>query len=490
MKITEKSYINRFAILCHVITAVVLFAAYTIEFFNGSRTLSYYAIFSGACLAPVIAEVIIYKVNKESGLVKHIMSICYGGLYVFAVLTSTSSMAYTYAFPMYMAIILYMDIRCCALIATGGLAANVIYVVRYAMNTGYSAAELPDVEIRIAAMVLTGVFMILTCAAVRKVNKFKLEQIQEQSDETSKMSGKVLAATDKMTEYIQETSEKIEKLGESVHHIHDSMSQVSTGSNETAEAVQTQMERTEQIQEHIVKVRDAVERIEKNITDTSGKVDEGRHHMAVLSEQVDKSMDANNRVLEKMKVLTEYTNKMNTIIETITSIANSTGMLALNASIEAARAGEAGRGFSVVATEISGLASQTKDATVNITELIKNINTEFNSVKSAIEVVTESNKVNAENTRIVTDSFGSISTGADDVELKTKELREIVKNLETANADIVENIQTISAITEEVSAHAGETCEACEGNIALVSDVEKIVNSLNGEADNLNSIKR
>ena len=476
MKITEKSYINRFAILCHVITAVVLFAAYTVEFFNGSRTLSYYAIFLGACLAPVIAEVIIYKVNKESGLVKHIMSICYGGLYVFAVLTSTSSMAYTYAFPMYMAIILYMDIRCCALVATGGLVANVIYVVRHAMNTGYSAAELPDMEIRIAAMVLTGVFMILTCAAVRKVNKFKLEQ----SDETSKMSGKVLAATDKMTEYIQETSEKIEKLGESVEHIHDSMSQVSTGSNETAEAVQTQMERTEQIQEHIVKVRDAVERIEKNITDTSGKVDEGRHHMAVLSEQVDKSMDANNRVLEKM----------NTIIETITSIANSTGMLALNASIEAARAGEAGRGFSVVATEISGLASQTKDATVNITELIKNINTEFNSVKSAIEVVTESNKVNAENTRIVTDSFGSISTGADDVELKTKELREIVKNLETANADIVENIQTISAITEEVSAHAGETCEACEGNIALVSDVEKIVNSLNGEADNLNSIKR
>ena len=341
MKITEKSYINRFAILCHVITAVVLFAAYTIEFFNGSRTLSYYAIFSGACLAPVIAEVIIYKVNKESGLVKHIMSICYGGLYVFAVMTSTSSMAYTYAFPMYMAIILYMDIRCCALIATGGLAANVIYVVRYAMNTGYSAAELPDVEIRIAAMVLTGVFMILTCAAVRKVNKFKLEQIQEQSDETSKMSVKVLAATDKMTEYIQETAGKMEKLGESVEHIHDSMSQVSTGSNETAEAVQTQMERTEQIQEHIVKVRDAVEQIEKNITDTSGKVDEGRHHMVVLSEQVDKSMDANNRVLEKMKVLTEYTNKMNTIIETITSIANSTGMLALNASIEAARAGEA-----------------------------------------------------------------------------------------------------------------------------------------------------
>ena len=478
MKITEKSYINRFAILCHVITAVVLFAAYTIEFFNGSRTLSYYAIFSGACLAPVIAEVIIYKVNKESGLVKHIMSICYGGLYVFAVMTSTSSMAYTYAFPMYMAIILYMDIRCCALIATGGLAANVIYVVRYAMNTGYSAAELPDVEIRIAAMVLTGVFMILTCAAVRKVNKFKLEQIQEQSDETSKMSVKVLAATDKMTEYIQETAGKMEKLGESVEHIHDSMSQVSTGSNETAEAVQTQMERTEQIQEHIVKVRDAVEQIEKNITDTSGKVDEGRHHMVVLSEQVDKSMDANNRVLEKMKVLTEYTNKMNTIIETITSIANSTGMLALNASIEAARAGEAGKGFAVVATEITKMASQTSNATDNITTLIENVSAAIQEVVSVIEQMI--NGINAEKQSTIKahESFDDIQNNTFAIRDNVDSLTSSIDELKTANQAIVESIQTISAVSEELSAHAAETMENEDSNIS-------ILNSIAGRMQNL-----
>lgn len=72
-------------------------------------------------------------------------------------------------------------------------------------------------------------------------------------------------------------------------------------------------------------------------------------------------MEANQQMITQMDALSQYAGQMNTIIETITSIANSTGVLALNASIEAARAGEAGRGFAVVASQISTLASQTQE---------------------------------------------------------------------------------------------------------------------------------
>lgn len=176
---------------------------------------------------------------------------------------------------------------------------------------------------------------------------------------------------------------------------------------------------------------------------------------------------------------------MNTIIETITSIANSTGMLALNASIEAARAGEAGRGFSVVASQISGLANQTKSATVNITELIGHINRELVDVAAAVDVVTEGNKANAESTRVVTDNFTGITQGTENVGRQTRELMDIVGELESANADIVENIQTISAITEEVSAHASETYNVCEENAVMVESVTAMVNGLNAEAQKL-----
>lgn len=77
---------------------------------------------------------------------------------------------------------------------------------------------------------------------------------------------------------------------------------------------------------------------------------------------------------------------MHSIVELISGITSQTSLLALNASIEAARAGEAGRGFSVVATEISGMATQTKEATVHITELIENIS---NAISEVVSVVRE-----------------------------------------------------------------------------------------------------
>ena len=189
-----------------------------------------------------------------------------------------------------------------------------------------------------------------------------------------------------------------------------------------------------------------------------------------------------------MQELNEYTKKMNTIIETITSIAGSTGMLALNASIEAARAGEAGRGFAVVAGQISGLANQTKEATVNITDLITHINQELEAVSDAVDVVTKSNKENADSTKAVKENFIGIAEGTEGIGGQTKELGDIVTALEKANADIVENIQTISAVTQQVSAHANETYEACEENSRIVSKVTEIVNNLNEEAEKLKEV--
>ena len=82
-----------------------------------------------------------------------------------------------------------------------------------------------------------------------------------------------------------------------------------------------------------------------------------------------------------------------------------------------------------------------------------------------------------------------ISTGTENVSCQARELRNFVEMLERANGDIVEQIQTISAITEEVSAHASETYQACEDNISVVADVTGLVESLNTEAEKLREVK-
>lgn len=485
MEFSERSYVNKTAIIGHTIVDTVLVLAYALELLKGSRTVGYYAVFAVMCIVPVVVEWILYKKNPENTLVQHLMGVFYGALYIFVIFTTTSDLPFSYAFPMFMVIILYRDVRSCVLVGLGAVIGNVAYVILHVFTVGYSSAEIPDVEIRIAATILTVAFMVFTAAAVKKVNLEKLKLIQKQGDSAKEMMQRVLQTSDSMIGGIGEAADKVEQLGGSMQHIHDSMNEVSAGSTETAEAVQAQLERTEQIQEYITRVKRTAAQIGKNMTETAQKVGEGKVQMGTLSDRVEQSNAANQQVLEQMKGLSEYTNQMNSIIEVITSIADNTSLLALNASIEAARAGESGKGFAVVAGQISELANQTKTATVNVTSLISNINKELLDVEKAVEAVTAGNRANAESTRVVGGSFTGIAKGAEEVEQQTQELMGIVAELETANADIVENIQTISAITEEVSAHAGETYDSCDKNTTLVDEVTRIVENLNQDAQKL-----
>lgn len=486
---SEKKFVNHVAVIGHTIVGVVLVAAYALEVLKGSRDVWYYLFFVALCMGPVIAEHVLYRRNPENSLIRHVIGVSYGVLYMFVIFTTNSITPFSYAFPMFMVVILYLDVRACSIIGICATLGNVAQITYHALTVGYAPAEVPDVEIRIAAMVITSFFMVYATVALKKVNLEKLGQIERKTEEATALSDNVLQVSGGMISGIEEVSDKVSQLGESMERIHSYMGEVSTGSTETAESIQQQMIKTEQIQQQIVRVKNAAEEIEENMKETSRKIDDGKEQMAALSVQMEKSMGANRQVLEQMKALSEYTSQMNTIIETITSIANSTGMLALNASIEAARAGEAGRGFAVVANQISGLASQTKSATVNITELIEHINRELESVETAVDVVTESNKVNEESTQMVTESFQGIAHGTESVGGQTKELMNIVEELENANREIVESIQTISAITEEVSAHASETYNACEDNGLLLESATSVVQNLSRDAEKLQACK-
>ncbi len=94
-------------------------------------------------------------------------------------------------------------------------------------------------------------------------------------------------------------------------------------------------------------------------------------------------------IADNILVLSEHTQQIGEIIATVNSLADQSKMLALNASVEAARAGEEGKGFAVVALEVRNLADQNRDATVQVREILGEIQ---RSTNAAVMVTEEGSK--------------------------------------------------------------------------------------------------
>jgi methyl-accepting chemotaxis protein len=164
-------------------------------------------------------------------------------------------------------------------------------------------------------------------------------------------------------------------------------------------------------------------------------------------------VDDTNKVAERTQVeisqLAALTDRIGAVVATIRAIAEQTNLLALNATIESARAGEAGRGFSVVASEVKQLAQQTARATEEIAGEIAQVQTATRQAVSAIEGIT---------VRIgeIRSASGIVSAAMTEQDASTQSIVEAIGSAAAGAREATASAETVSGTIGETTRQAGE----------------------------------
>jgi methyl-accepting chemotaxis protein len=163
----------------------------------------------------------------------------------------------------------------------------------------------------------------------------------------------------------------------------------------------------------------------------------------------DEAVKRADLTIEKVRHLSGVAQKIGDVVDMITSIAGQTNLLALNATIEAARAGEAGRGFAVVAHEVKALASQTTQATQQISEQIGEIQNSTAESATAIDAI-------ADTIKRMNDIASKIAVSVAERSTATQEMSRSITQAATGTQEVSSSIGTVARAAAETSAASAE----------------------------------
>ena len=449
--LSDMARCNRTAMICHLVEASMITITFIAQLLVGSRGLLYSLLVVVLAMGPPLMELFFWSRDKESPAIKHLVAQGFAVMYTVILFTTTNNMLFLYVFPMIVVISVYNVVI-----------ENLLVVILGATTGRFGFRDMSSGVMQILAVLLFCAYSYIAAATSETNNREKLQQVKDAQGETEKVLGDVSRNADVMRRGINEIHAKVEQLQSASETTKDAMGQVTIGATDTAEAVQRQLAQTETIGEKVGLVSTVASDITERMEKTLSVLEKGKADMDTLVGEVEVSVRNSANAADKLEPLNQYISEMNTIVELINGVTSQTSLLALNASIEAARAGEAGKGFAVVASEISELATQTKSATTNITQLIGNVSGSITEVVTVIREMIDGINDEKEMSENASQSFGTIEEHTYAIRDNVARLTESVSQLEAANQEIADSVQTISAVSEEVSAHANETLAAEE----------------------------
>lgn len=241
-------------------------------------------------------------------------------------------------------------------------------------------------------------------------------------------------------------------FSETTKDIQTSVHEIETGVGEQTESATDCLNEMDSLFTKINVVNDNTNEIGSIAASTQVAINSGLTSMDNLNAKTKSTTDITDSVIQTIKELSVHSKNIGQIVNSINDIAEETNLLSLNASIEAARAGAAGKGFSVVATQIRKLADQCLASAGKIsnivTEITETTKEAVNTAQTAEEIVDEQ----VEAVAATAHSFQALKQHIEKLSEYLESIQSSSKDMETSGSSTLNSMENISAILEETLA--------------------------------------
>lgn len=323
-------------------------------------------------------------------------------------------------------------------------------------------------------------------------SKDKLQPYLNRGDEV----GIIAKATNKLAESISEVIIKLKEESSSLYETAGSMLKNTEVTNDSIKGVE------KAVQEIAVGANDqAIEtqNASSSVIHIGGMIEVSTSKSAELNHIATNIQAASNNVVDTLKVLIDINEQAKTAIEEInrqtnstnesalkirdaagliTSIAEETNLLSLNASIEAARAGEQGRGFAVVASQIQKLAEQSNQSAQEIDRIISTLLSDSSQAVHTMDNVMHIMDEKSRHLSSTQKQFDEVNMEIDETRNGIVTINDTINEMDKERNNVVNVVQSLSAIAEENAAATEETLASTELVGSMMDEMNNIANKL------------
>ena len=303
--------------------------------------------------------------------------------------------------------------------------------------------------------------------------------------DTAALDGELLAVVDQ----VNETAADLERIARSVGQTTERLAERIDAAVERAGAIdertgdqhaalEATLEEVGSFERRMASMADAAERVAASAEAVRESAAEGSVAGEEAREATERIVASGERVARRMDELESHVENVVEVVDVISTVAERTNLLALNASIEAARAGGEGTGFEVVAREVKTLAEETRTRTEEIRDEVATIRDHTDETVSAVEDSNERIDGAGEHIEAALDGLEAVTAEAEGA---AEGIDEVAADTE-ANAERVvevrEELETAASRSDEVAAESAEIATVASQQAAAVEELEAAVAEL------------